>query len=77
MAACQPFLSGAISKTINLPHEATVEEIADCYMLSWKLGLRPTPYTAMVLSCRSLSVINQTRRKKQTKQKQKKLNFQL
>jgi ribonucleoside-diphosphate reductase alpha chain len=40
MAACQPFLSGAISKTINLPHEATVEEIADAYMLSWKLGLK-------------------------------------
>lgn len=40
MGACQPFLSGAISKTINLPHEATVEEIADCYMLSWKLGLK-------------------------------------
>jgi ribonucleoside-diphosphate reductase alpha chain len=40
MAACQPFLSGAISKTINLPHEATVEEIEECYMLSWKLGLK-------------------------------------
>ena len=40
MGACQPFLSGAISKTINLPHEAAVEEIADCYMLSWKLGLK-------------------------------------
>ncbi len=40
MAACQPFLSGAISKTINLPHEATVNEIADCYMLSWQLGLK-------------------------------------
>lgn len=40
MAVCQPFLSGAISKTINLPHEATVEEIADSYMLSWKLGLK-------------------------------------
>lgn len=40
MGACQPFLSGAISKTINLPHEASVEEIADCYMLSWKLGLK-------------------------------------
>ncbi len=40
MAACQPFLSGAISKTINLPHEATVEEISDCYMLSWQLGLK-------------------------------------
>lgn len=40
MAACQPFLSGAISKTINLPNEATVEEIEDCYYLSWKLGLK-------------------------------------
>ena len=40
MAACQPFLSGAISKTINLPHEANVEEIADCYKLSWELGLK-------------------------------------
>ena len=40
MAACQPFLSGAISKTINLPHEATVEEIADSYLMSWTLGLK-------------------------------------
>jgi ribonucleoside-diphosphate reductase alpha chain len=40
MAACQPFLSGAISKTINLPHEATMEEIADSYRLSWELGLK-------------------------------------
>jgi ribonucleoside-diphosphate reductase alpha chain len=40
MAAVQPFISGAISKTINLPNEATMEEIADCYMLSWQLGLK-------------------------------------
>jgi ribonucleoside-diphosphate reductase alpha chain len=40
MAAAQPFISGAISKTINLPNEATVEEIADAYMLSWQLGLK-------------------------------------
>jgi len=40
MGATQPFISGAISKTINLPHEATVEEISDAYMLSWKLGLK-------------------------------------
>jgi ribonucleoside-diphosphate reductase alpha chain len=40
MAAAQPFISGAISKTINLPHEAVVEEIADAYYLSWKLGLK-------------------------------------
>jgi ribonucleoside-diphosphate reductase alpha chain len=40
MAAVQPFISGAISKTINLPNEATIEEIADAYMMSWKLGLK-------------------------------------
>jgi len=40
MAAVQPFLSGAISKTINLPNEATVADVADIYMQSWKLGLK-------------------------------------
>ena len=40
MGAAQPFISGAISKTINLPNEAVIEEIADSYMLSWKLGLK-------------------------------------
>jgi ribonucleoside-diphosphate reductase alpha chain len=40
MGATQPFISGAISKTINLPNEATVEEIAEAYLLSWKLGLK-------------------------------------
>jgi ribonucleoside-diphosphate reductase alpha chain len=40
MAAAQPFLSGAISKTINLPNEGTIEEIADAYLMSWKLGLK-------------------------------------
>ncbi|RAJ04013.1 ribonucleoside-diphosphate reductase class II [Chitinophaga skermanii] len=40
MAAAQPFISGAISKTINLPNEAEIEEIADSYMLSWQLGLK-------------------------------------
>ncbi|MCB0695821.1 MAG: vitamin B12-dependent ribonucleotide reductase [Chitinophagaceae bacterium] len=40
MGATQPFISGAISKTINLPHEATVEEIKDCYFLSWQLGIK-------------------------------------
>ena len=42
MAACQPFLSGAISKTVNLPEDATVEEIEDIYLQSWKLGLKAT-----------------------------------
>jgi ribonucleoside-diphosphate reductase alpha chain len=40
MGATQPFISGAISKTINLPHEATVDEIKDCYHLSWQLGIK-------------------------------------
>jgi ribonucleoside-diphosphate reductase alpha chain len=40
MSAVQPFLSGAISKTVNMPNDATVEEIADVYMQGWKLGLK-------------------------------------
>ena len=40
MAAAQPFISGAISKTINLPNEATLEDIKESYHLSWKLGLK-------------------------------------
>jgi ribonucleoside-diphosphate reductase alpha chain len=40
MASAQPFLSGAISKTINLPNEGTIEEIEDAYLLSWQLGLK-------------------------------------
>ncbi|CAB4743045.1 MAG: vitamin B12-dependent ribonucleotide reductase [Actinobacteria bacterium] len=40
MAACQPFLSGAISKTVNLPAEATVEEVEEVYYEGWKLGLK-------------------------------------
>src|SRR3954466_6706750 len=42
MAAAQPFLSGAISKTVNLPESATVEDIEDIYIQSWKLGLKAT-----------------------------------
>src|SRR6202042_1112407 len=40
MAATQPFLSGAISKTVNLPHEASVEQIAEAYTESWRQGLK-------------------------------------
>ncbi|CDZ51615.1 vitamin B12-dependent ribonucleotide reductase [Neorhizobium galegae] len=40
MAAAQPFISGAISKTINMPNDATVEDCGSAYMLSWKLGLK-------------------------------------
>jgi ribonucleoside-diphosphate reductase alpha chain len=40
MAACQPFLSGAISKTVNLPEDATVEDVEEVYYESWKLGIK-------------------------------------
>jgi ribonucleoside-diphosphate reductase alpha chain len=40
MAAAQPFISGAISKTINMPNEASVEDCKEAYMLSWRLGLK-------------------------------------
>ncbi len=40
MAAAQPFISGAISKTVNLPENATVEEIMEVYIESWKLGIK-------------------------------------
>ncbi|MGI9585024.1 MAG: vitamin B12-dependent ribonucleotide reductase, partial [Acidimicrobiia bacterium] len=40
MAAAQPFISGAISKTINMPNDATVEDIEDSYQMSWEIGLK-------------------------------------
>jgi len=40
MAAAQPFISGAISKTINLPNQATIEDFKDAFMQSWKLGIK-------------------------------------
>ncbi|MDW8103672.1 MAG: LAGLIDADG family homing endonuclease [Armatimonadota bacterium] len=40
MGAVQPFLSGAISKTVNMPHDATVEDIMEAYVQAWKLGVK-------------------------------------
>ncbi|MBU1036776.1 vitamin B12-dependent ribonucleotide reductase [Patescibacteria group bacterium] len=40
MGAVQPFLSGAISKTVNMPHEATTEDIEEVYLTAWKLGIK-------------------------------------
>jgi ribonucleoside-diphosphate reductase alpha chain len=40
MAAAQPFISGAISKTVNLPHECSVDDIKDAYVQAWKMGLK-------------------------------------
>ena len=42
MAASQPFISGAISKTINMPHAATIEDCHQAYLMSWQLGLKAT-----------------------------------
>src|SRR5258708_36261412 len=40
MAAAQPFISGAISKTVNMPNDSTVENIRDAYVQAWKMGLK-------------------------------------
>src|SRR5947199_10518389 len=40
MGAVQPFISGAISKTVNMPETVTVEDIADAYLQAWKLGIK-------------------------------------
>ncbi len=40
MAACQPFLSGAISKTVNMPETASVEEVEEIYFQAWKMGIK-------------------------------------
>ena len=40
MGAVQPFISGAISKTVNMPHESTVDDIADAYIEAWRLGVK-------------------------------------
>ena len=40
MAAVQPFISGAISKTVNMPESATIEEVEDIYFQGWKLGIK-------------------------------------
>jgi ribonucleoside-diphosphate reductase alpha chain len=50
MAAAQPFISGAISKTINMPNDASVDDVQEAYMLSWKLGSRPTRSIATAAS---------------------------
>lgn len=76
MGATQPFISGAISKTINLPHEATVEEIQDCYYLSWELGIkacalyRDGSKLSQPLSNKSDKKKKDTKEEKETKEEQ-------
>ncbi len=60
MAAVQPFLSGAISKTVNLPNEATVDEIREIYETGWKLGLKAVAlYRDGCKASQPLSSLNQ------------------
>jgi ribonucleoside-diphosphate reductase alpha chain len=53
MAAVQPFLSGGISKTINMPEESTVQDVFDAYVESWRLGLKSSSHLPRRLETRS------------------------
>jgi len=69
MGAVQPFISGAISKTINLPNEANIEEIKDCYYLSWQLGLKACAlYRDGSKLSQPLSNKSDTKKKEETKE---------
>ncbi|MDR1354891.1 MAG: vitamin B12-dependent ribonucleotide reductase [Propionibacteriaceae bacterium] len=63
MAAVQPFISGAISKTVNLPESATVEDIADVYMEGWKLGLKAIAVYRD--NCKAFQPLNVSKNEKQ------------
>lgn len=66
MAACQPFVSGAISKTINMPEDSTVEDIMDAYVLGWELGLKAVAiYRENSKRSQPLSTIEKKIRKKE------------
>ncbi|NUN51663.1 MAG: vitamin B12-dependent ribonucleotide reductase, partial [Planctomycetaceae bacterium] len=67
MAAAQPFLSGAISKTVNLPPDATVEEIGRIYMEGWKLGLKAVAIYRD--GCKRIQPLSTSRDEKATSQK--------
>ena len=67
MAAAQPFLSGAISKTVNLPPDATVEEIGRIYMEGWKLGLKAVAIYRD--GCKRIQPLSTSKDEKATSQK--------
>ncbi len=67
MGAAQPFISGAISKTINLPNEATVEDIKNAYFLSWKLALKANALYRD--GCKMSQALNTQSDKKEEKEK--------
>jgi len=74
MAAVQPFLSGAISKTINMPHEATVEDIKHAYGESWRLGLKAV---ALYRDGCKLSQPLSTKSKSSTEEKEEKVELKI
>ena len=66
MAAVQPFISGAISKTVNLPSEATVQDVFDVYMEAWKLGLKAVAvYRDGCKLAQPLTIVNEEGKKKE------------
>jgi ribonucleoside-diphosphate reductase alpha chain len=67
MAAVQPFISGAISKTVNMPEEATVEEVEQLHMESWKMGLKAVAiYRDNCKVAQPLSMAKKEEEKKET-----------
>jgi ribonucleoside-diphosphate reductase alpha chain len=69
MAGSQSFISGAISKTINLPNEATIEDVKNAYLLSWKLGIKANAlYRDGSKLSQALSNKSDTKTKKGTKE---------
>ena len=68
MAATQPFLSGAISKTVNLPQDCSVEDIAEAYMQAWRQGIKAIAiYRDNSKGTQPLNVVAQTDDKKGTR----------
>ena len=67
MAAAQPFISGAISKTINIPNEATIEDIENLYVETWRLGLKAVAlYRDGCKMSQPLNAMSDSQAKKQT-----------
>ena len=61
VAATQPFLSGSISKTINMPHETTVEEVENLYVEAWKLGIEGSRTLSRRIETVPTSQLNESR----------------
>jgi len=65
MGALTPHITGAISKTVNMPNEATVDDVKDIYLLSWKLGVKAIAlYRDGCKACQPLTTVKETKREK-------------